>query len=128
MKLLKATALLGGVVALAASLSAQTPVISVNVPFSFVAGGYVLPAGTYTIAEPNMHGVLLLRGTQANASALVLAVSAGPSYSNNADLKFTRRGNTVVLSTVEIPGGETYNVVAPQERTASAINVALPRK
>ena len=128
MKFLKTTLLFGGLVALAASLSAETPSISVNVPFSFVAGGNVLPAGTYTIVEPNMHGVLLLRGTQANSTALVLAVNAGPSNANHADLKFSRRGSSVVLSTVEIPGGATYNLVAPQQRSAAAVNVALPRK
>lgn len=128
MKLLKTTLLFGGLVALATSLSAETPSISVNVPFSFVAGGNVLPAGTYTIEEPNMHGVLLLRGTQANSTAMVLAVNTGSSYANRADLKFNRRGGSVVLSTIEIPGGGTYMLVAPPQRSAAAVSVALPRK
>lgn len=123
MKLFKTTILFGGLVALAASLSAETPSVQVNVPFSFVAGGYTLPAGSYTIEESNMHGVLLLRGSEPNSTAMVLAANFGTSYASHADLKFDRRGTVIVLSTIDIPGGSTYQVVAPQDRNATALSV-----
>jgi hypothetical protein len=128
MKLLKTTLLFGGLLALAMSLSAETALINVNVPFAFVAGGKTLPAGQYTIAEESSGGFLMIRGTQPNSTALVLAVNAGESANKKAGVIFSRRGASVVMSTVEIPGGVTYSLVAPEQKTAAALTVALPRK
>jgi hypothetical protein len=57
-----------------------------------------------------------------------LAVNAGPSTNNHAGVTFSRRGGSVVLSTVEIPGGASYSLIAPELKTAAAVTVALPRK
>jgi hypothetical protein len=128
MKLFKTTLLFGGLLALATSLSAESALVNINVPFSFVAGGKVMPAGTYSIKQPSTGGVLLISGSEPNSSALVLAVNAGPSTSNHAGVVFNRRGSAVVLSTIEIPGGSTYSLISPEHKTAAAVNVALPRK
>jgi hypothetical protein len=128
MKLFKATILFGGLVALATSLSAESALINVTIPFEFVAGSTVMPAGTYTIDEPTTHGVLLLRGTQSNSTAMVLAVNGGPSNASHAGVTFSRRGSAIVLSRVLVPGGASYTLVAPEHKTAAAVNVALPRK
>jgi hypothetical protein len=128
MKLLKSTVLFGGLLALATSLSAESAMVNVNVPFAFVAGGKVLPAGSYTIEEPSTGGVLLIRGTEANSSAMIIAVNGGPSNASHAGVTFSRRGSMVVLSTVSVPGGFSYSLVAPEQKTAAAVNVALPRK
>jgi hypothetical protein len=128
MKLLKTTILFGGLLALATSLSAESTLITVTVPFEFMAGGNVMPAGNYTIEEPAMHGVLLIRGSQPNSTALVLAVNAGSTNITHAGVKFTRRGSAVVLSTVDVPGGLSYAVVTPEPSAAAAVNVRLPRK
>jgi hypothetical protein len=68
----------------------------------------------------------MIRGNQPNSTALVLAVNGGPSNTNNARVTFSRNGSTVVLSTINVPGGATYSLMAP--RTAAAVTVALPRK
>ena len=128
MKLLKTVLLFGGLLALAMSLSAETSLVNVNVPFGFVAGGKMLPAGQYTIGEATSGGYLLIRGNQPNATALVLAVNAGQSTNNHASVTFSRRGSSVVLSTVEIPGGASYSLVTPEHKTAAALTVVLPRK
>jgi len=128
MKLFKATTLFGGLLALAMSLSAESPILTVNVPFAFMAGGNVMPAGAYTIEEPAIHGVLLLRGSQPNSTAMLLAVNGGPTSSTHAGVTFSRRGSEVVLSTVTVPGGSNYMLVAPEHKTAAAVSVALPRK
>ena len=78
MKLFKSTILFGGLLALAMSMNAQSPIIQVNVPFEFVAGTTTMPAGSYTIEEPTTHGVLLLRGAEHNATAVLIAVNGGP--------------------------------------------------
>ena len=128
MKLFKATLLFGGLLALATSLSAESPMINVNVPFSFTAGGTVMPAGNYTIEEPTVHGVLLLRGTQPNSTAMVLAVNGGPSNTTHAGVTFSKLGSSVVLSKVVVPGGSSYTLITPEHNTAAAVSVALPRK
>jgi hypothetical protein len=128
MKLFKTTILFGGLLALATSLSAESPLMNVNVPFNFVAGGTVMPAGIYTIEEPTIRGVLLLRGSERNSTAMVLAVNGGPSNTTHAGVTFSRRGAEVVLSTVTIPGGSSYSLIAPEHKTAAAVRVALPSK
>jgi hypothetical protein len=128
MKLFKTTLLFGGLLALATSLSAESALINVNVPFAFVAGSTVMPAGTYTIEEPTIHGVLMLRGTQPNSTAMVLAVNGGPSNSAHAGVTFSRRGSEIVLSTVTVPGGSSYSLVSSEHKTVAAVSVALPRK
>jgi len=128
MKLLKTTLFFGGLVALATSLSAETALVNVNVPFAFMAGGKVMPAGSYTIEEPTNGGVLLIRGSQPNSTALVLAVNAGPSSTNHAGVTFNRRGSVSVLSGVDVPGGASYLLVAPEHKAATTVSLALPRK
>jgi hypothetical protein len=128
MKLLKTTLLFGGLVALATSVSAESALVNVDVPFSFMAAGKVMPAGNYTIDQPTNGGVLLIRGSQPDSSALVLAINGGPSNSNHAGVTFSRHGSSVVLSTIEVPGGSSYNLVAPEHKSAAAVRVALPRK
>jgi hypothetical protein len=128
MKLLKITLLFGGLLALAMSLSAETALINVNVPFTFVAGGKTLPAGQYTIGEGTGGGFLLIRGSQPNSTALVLAVNSGQSANREAGVKFSRHGSTVVMSTIDIPGGASYSVVSTDQKSAAALSVALPRK
>jgi hypothetical protein len=128
MKLMKTTLLFGGLVALATSLSAETTLIKVNVPFEFVAGTTVMPAGAYTIEEPSSRGVLLLRGSQPNSTALVIAVNSGASNVAHPGVTFSRRGSAVVLSTVDVPGGSSYSLLTPESKSAVAVKIALPRK
>jgi hypothetical protein len=125
---LKTTLLFGGLLALAMSMNAESTVIKVDVPFTFLAGNNVMPAGSYTIEEPVGAGVLLLRGNQPNSTALLIAVNGGPNNATHAGVTFSRRGSDVVLSTVSVPGGASYLLAAPQHKTASAVKVALPGK
>ncbi len=111
MKIIKTTLLFGGLLALAMSLNAASAMIKVNIPFAFMVGGTVMPAGSYTIEEPAMQGILLLRGNQPNSTAMVLTVNAGPSTSPQAGVTFTHRGADVVLSTVSVPGGSSYSLI-----------------
>jgi hypothetical protein len=128
MKLLKITSLFGGLLALATSLSAESATVNFNVPFSFVAGGKVLPAGTYTILEPNPAGVFLIRGTASDSAAMVLVVNGGPTTGEHASVSFNKSGSTPVLSVIDIPGEGTYTVSLPEHKTAAALSLAAPRK
>jgi hypothetical protein len=128
MKLMKTTLFFGGLLALATSVHAEAALVNITVPFSFVAGGKSMPAGNYTIDQPTSGGVLMIRGNQPDSSALVLAINAGPTTADHAGVTFTRHGGAVVMQTIEVPGGASYNLVAPEHRTSAAVRVALPRK
>jgi hypothetical protein len=127
MKLLKSTLLFGGLLAIATSLSAESAILNVKVPFSFVAGGKVMPAGSYTIEQPSNGGVLLIRGDQPNSTAMVLSVNAGPTNLTHAGVTFSRQGSAVVLSNIDVPGGPSYALFIPGHKTAAAVSVALPK-
>jgi len=128
MKLMKTTLLAGVLAAVATTVSAETALVNVNVPFSFEAAGKTLPAGTYSIDQPTNGGVVMIRGNQPDSSVLVLAINAGPTAGNKAGVTFTRRAGVAVMSTIEVPGGSSYNLVEPEHKTAAAVRVALPRK
>jgi hypothetical protein len=126
MKLFKNTLLIGGLAALASTMSAES-LVTFTAPFSFVAGGKVLPAGKYTVAEPASHGVLLLRGTEPNSAAMVL-VTESPATKTHDAVTFNRRGSAVVLSTVTVASGSTFSLFSPESKNSAAVKVALPRK
>ena len=128
MKLVKTTLFFGILVAMAMSVSAESLLVNVNVPFSFVAGGKTLPAGTYSIEEPSNQGVLIIRGNAPGATVVALAVNNGSSTTNQAGVSFSRIGKEVMLSGVQVPGGSSYALVAPEHKALAAVNVALPRK
>lgn len=128
MKLMKTTLFFAALAALATTLSAETALINVYVPFSFEAGGKTMPAGTYTIDQPTNGGVVMIRGNQPDSSALVLAMNAGPTAGTHAGVTFTHRGGAAVLSTIEVPGSARYTVIAPEHKSAAAVRVALPRQ
>jgi hypothetical protein len=128
MKLLKTTLSFAILAACAATMNAESALVDVHVPFAFEAAGKAMPAGTYTIGQPTSGGVIMIRGDKANSAALVLAVNAGPTVGNKAGVTFKHVGSAVVLSTIEVPGASSYNVVVPESRTAAAVKVALPRK
>lgn len=84
----------------ASAFASQIPELNVNmtIPFAFQAGGYTLPAGTYTVSQPTA-GYLLIRGYKGGvfipASALLTDIDGGKS-----SFKFTRTGDKYVLQGV----------------------------
>jgi len=84
----------------ASAFASQIPEQNVNmtIPFAFQAGGYTLPAGTYTISQPTA-GYLLIRGFKGGifvpATALVTDIDGGKST-----FRFTRAGDKYVLQGV----------------------------
>jgi hypothetical protein len=111
---------LGMMLALAVSASAQTtPRIGVNVPFDFVAGGKVMPAGHYTVRRLSFEDekLLLIRSDDGRSNAIVMTDAArGNQAPNSAAITFRQYGDSYFLAAVSIPGAADVREV-PQTKS-----------
>ena len=129
-KIIKTMSIIGGLLALAMSLSAETPIVTVNIPFTFVAGGKTLPAGNYMVEETNKAGLLIIRGTTHDSAVVVFTVKEDNHAVGKANVTFDRSGSDVLLSTVQVPEGSTYTLLSTEQKlaaTAAVPKVALKK-
>jgi hypothetical protein len=95
------TALLWFVVAVQAQTTAPRPLLSVDVPFGFVAGGMDLPAGQYHVYHMMNPREILLRSSDGHATAVLFVhVSSTPLGESSTKLVFNRYGEKYFLSQV----------------------------
>jgi hypothetical protein len=104
-----AVAILG----LAAAARADEKVVA-QVPFEFTAGGVRLPAGSYTIAETENPGILLVQDTAHRHSAFVLTIAAETNAPGTPELVFERGGDGYVLVRVDEGGFESRDLLPSQ--------------
>ena len=93
-----------------------------KMPFGFVAGGKVLPAGTYRVSRVSPASgsrELEMRSYETRASVFVTPTVFDDVRSDKAQLNFEHLGDTYFLSTIETPIG-TYSIDMPP----SAIKLA----
>jgi hypothetical protein len=110
------TCLLGSSIAAYAEDSRS---IVVNVPFEFIAGTTVLPAGTYRVERTSDSGsALVIHGY--GDSAFLLPVVFDGITSGQASARFEQEGNKHVLSRIETPAG-TYTIAISRPRTNSVM-------
>jgi hypothetical protein len=92
-----------------------------RVPYDFVVGGHVLPAGTYRVSRVDAtgHRELEIKRYETGASAFLLPTFFDNAQVGHAQLSFEHVGDKYFLSAVETPIG-TYAVSIPR----SAIELA----
>jgi hypothetical protein len=92
-----------------------------KVPYDFVVGGHVLPAGTYRVSRVDItgHRELEISSYETRASAFLLPTFFDDVQTGHAQLNFEHVGNKYFLSAVETPIG-TYAITVPP----SAIKLA----
>jgi len=86
-----------------------------KVPFDFVAGGKVLPGGTYRVSRVHPFTgsrELEITSYETHASVFVIPTVFDDVQSGNAQLNFEHLGDTYFLSGIETPIG-TYAVTLP---------------
>jgi hypothetical protein len=101
------------------SRAQDTDGMVVNVPFEFVFGANVMPAGTYNVArlsnDPSS-GVVLRSSTN---SAVVLPTTVEGVSVPKALLTFQHLGETYFLGKIETPG-MVYTIATPRPRVTLA--------
>lgn len=122
-----ATMTLMAALAVAPAFAQQKPTIRAIVPFDFVVGKAVLPAGQYDIKSSSSLETILVRETVGSASSFVITNSAGGlPVSNSSMLVFRTIGDTHYLQTVTTPFGSRELRNAPAKGgTISIIKAAL---
>ncbi len=95
---------------------AQAPVTSVSVPFEFVVGKTVLPAGSYVVTSVLQgRGALVLRSEDGKSGAVALVdLSDKPSSDPNATFSFVKIGGRCYLSAVSTPGLKAQVISLPK--------------
>ena len=101
------TALLGlGLFFVVSGVRAQENVVKANIPFDFVVGNQVLPAGEYLVtAQGSANEAILIRSTDSKSAAMTLTfgcASANPS--KDTKLVFHTVGGRYFLSQVWAQG------------------------
>ena len=92
-----------------------------KVPYDFVVGGQVLPAGTYRVSRVSINGSreLKISSYETRASAFLIPTFFDDVQTGHAKLNFNHVGAKYFLSAVETPIG-TYAITVP----SSAIKLA----
>jgi hypothetical protein len=95
--------------------------VVVRVPFEFVAGGKILPAGTYSVGRlsPGIHPALIIDSKDKGAFAVALPIVPDGDSAGHAGLSFDRVGDKYFLSKVETPAG-VYTILTPGAMTKLA--------
>lgn len=95
------TALLCFTVAVQAQTMSPKPLLTVDVPFEFVAGGMNLPAGQYDVLHVTSPDWVMLKNSEAHATAVLLVHwSSAPVSQSTPRLVFNRYGEKYFLSQV----------------------------
>jgi hypothetical protein len=91
---------------------AQRPSAKVQIPFSFVAAGSELPAGTYLITTDTANpGLLLVRSEKGGQSAQCPVITRlSPSESSKPQVVFDKMGEKRILSEVYLPGIDGFQL------------------
>jgi hypothetical protein len=114
--ILTLTCLLG----LGLSACAQdTEGVRVNVPFEFVAGGAILPAGTYTVERLSLEPYSAIAISGYGHSALVLPIAIDGARTEQPKLGFESVGGKHFLRDVATPRG-IYTFALPRTMVALA--------
>jgi hypothetical protein len=106
---------------LGAHAQAEDTVIA-KVPYDFVAGGKILPAGSYRVSRVNSNGsrTLEISSYETGAGVLLTPTFFDDTQIGHAQLNFEHAGDKYFLSGIETPIG-TYAITIPR----SAITLAL---
>jgi hypothetical protein len=119
--LLGTTVMIAALFALAAGVQAETGGVEVHISQDFIAGGRVLPAGTYKVYQgsPQTGQSLVLQGQETGASIFLLPSTHDGTGTGQLEVKLTRAGDAYYLSEVSTDLG-VYTFTAPQALTQTA--------
>lgn len=120
-RLMKMMLLVGALFAFTLALGAEE-VVSVHVPFAFVAGGRSFPAGDYRVNKGEYANAMVIQGAGQSAVFLTMAAEPG-AYQSASTVIFQRHGASMFLAAIRIPG-EQARVLLPFRASAKAVGIA----
>jgi hypothetical protein len=99
-------------------------------PFEFYAGNAKMPAGSYTVTQPDINAQLLLIESAAGShSAFVEYVQAGShAPASKSEITFNKYGKTDFLSTISVQGQESGMQVLTSKVEENAAKAATAVK
>jgi hypothetical protein len=102
---------------------AQGDTAIVKVPFSFVAGNTILPAGSYRVAPLTLGGdVMSIVSVKGGPGAELLTENLGDArLSGSAHFQFKEYGGHYFLAAITIPGETVRGVVLSQGHVATML-------
>jgi len=114
-----------GVLALVGSSPAyaQESVAKVTVPFQFIVGETVLPAGSYVVTIIAHHpGVMWIQSADGKSVVTAFVNATGPwSKQTNALFSFQKFGGQYFLAEVSIPGCAARGLSLPKQRVEAVL-------
>jgi len=115
--------------AVAPAFAQSQPSVRATVPFDFVVGKAVLPAGQYDVKAGPGTETMVVRETVGKASAYVITTPAGNGSSQEAALVFRTIGDTHYLQAVRNSFGarELHNSGPAKGGMVSVIKAAIVR-
>jgi hypothetical protein len=126
MQALKGLAVAALIVLLGASSANAIPTtLRADIPFDFMAGNVMLPAGAYTVTQP-AQGVLLIRNENPGPNAAFVLVNSAETTKpqDSAKLIFHRYGNRYFLNQVWT-NGETSGYSVPKSQDEISVGKEL---
>lgn len=106
-------------VSTAASAFSQEQAIQAKIPFSFIVGEKVLPAGDYVVS-PMSHYELKIQSTNGRSWAIVVGSQSYQDASGGSQLEFDRLGESYFLRRVLSPSLSALNIDVPSGRSEKA--------
>ncbi len=121
-QLLVAVLVVGALALVGSAASAQAPVSTVKVPFQFIVGDTVLPAGLYSVTTIGEGlNMLCVRSEDGKSVATAIVNLADPSKLSNTKFEFNKVGGQYFLSSVSRPGVPSQVVPLPSERVDAVL-------
>jgi hypothetical protein len=108
-------------------MMAQIPnKVTFEAPFAFYAGNAKMPAGSYTVTQPDsMDNLLLIESADGSHSAFLECEPASrESVGKKTEVKFKKYGDTEFLSRISIQGEDIAFRIAPTKAEKNAAKTA----
>jgi len=112
------------------SANAQSTAIKANIPFEFIVGDKMLPAGKYSVKRVTTNGALAIQNVDGNNTAIRLSDPTGQMKKNtDARLVFHRYGQNYFLAEVWNGEGSGRELMkSKQERAIERELASIPSK
>jgi hypothetical protein len=104
--------------------------VKFDAPFAFYAGNAKMPAGSYTVTQPDpdVSLVLIEDANGSHSVFLEYVISTSDTPHAQTDVSFNKYGNRDFLSAISIKGRNSEMRIAPSKIEQTAANTAAAEK